>query len=257
MALKHALLCALSLATATPNSTDLAALLAISSNAAVVPTTPTQVLLSCGDEASLSIEFNCNDLGAHSICIPKNSTATASRVRRVRRSSPSNSKRDGGAKCDSYSGQCRNQYQSSSGYCSDGYEKEHFGVSGYTQDTWCVKPCTEKEASACHTSVCNRVRPQCEGRYTSSDTCMEALVECRGNPVKVKQEWCKPEFFGFYGGSIFGGTFDDFCKQQKSNCLEYANGACRLDKPSWDNYVAMARNAQSAAADAYVRGSRS
>lgn len=181
----------------------------------------------CGDEATLSVGFNCNDLGANSTCIPSLRT-----TKRFQQSPPT--KRDGGVQCDQYNGQCRNQYQSTTSFCSSGYKKEAFHVSGYTADILCTKPCTEKEAQSCRNTVCTRSRGICERPGNGLRICIEALIECRdGVPIKMDESQCMTKWLK--NGNDEG--FPAFCKGRESPCLEYKDGACRLDAFAWEDYV--------------------
>lgn len=83
--------------------------------------------IACGDDATKSFAFTCDDLGGNSTCIP---ASEATEI--ANRNTVPFSKR--GVECDKYNGLCRDQYQSQSSFCASGYYRESFEVRGYTTD---------------------------------------------------------------------------------------------------------------------------
>lgn len=180
--------------------------------------------MTCGSsDAALSIEFNCEDLGGNTTCAPHNGTTTRSQQR-------SPVKRDDNLKCNLYSGQCKHQYQSSTGTCQRGYKLKAFEVKGYGADAWCTKECTEEESLGCAKNVCTKEKKDCEGGGTLN-VCVEALVSCKGSPVKMDQTRCKTDFINK------AGSFSEYCGGAGVKGLEYNDGTCTLDASAYDAYI--------------------
>jgi hypothetical protein len=185
--------------------------------------------MTCGSsDAVMSIEFNCEDLGAKTTCIPHNRTTKHSGQSR----SMNTIKRDDSSvKCDQYSGQCKDQYQSSGSSCQSGYSREFVETSGYSASVWCTKKCTEDQAINCSNTACTEAKNFCE-KAKSIDACTSAIVKCRGgSPVKMSQDRCNEEYLNR------GGDLAHFCKTHNMKCLEYKDGACSLDASTWDAYL--------------------
>jgi hypothetical protein len=186
--------------------------------------------LVCGDFASVAVEFVCHDLGGNSTCIPShndtnsdtNSTATS------KRSASLLQKRASGAQCNEFTLECRNQYQSTTGYCPSDYNKETFAVQGYLSDVWCTKPCTADEEKTCTDQECGKARADCD-KTVSEHYCTSALVKCKGTAVKLRESLCIPQ--------LLGSAFRVYCKSEKLAGVEYKDGACTLIAADWDGYV--------------------
>jgi hypothetical protein len=103
-----------------------------------------------------------------------------------------------GAKCDRYTFAFRNEYQSTSGYCSSGYTVETFEVQGSTGDTWCSKPCTDQEVTKCKTKACVLAKEDCETNKGTT-SCEKALLECASHQIKMDQSICNLDHLGSYG----------------------------------------------------------
>ncbi|KAJ5910171.1 hypothetical protein N7504_004814 [Penicillium tannophilum] len=182
--------------------------------------------LSCADPTSRTIAFNCDDLAGNATCFENGHDTSATTSRR----SQSLKARDRGPRCDEYTGQCRNEYQSTSGFCTGDYKREAYIVKGYSSDIRCSKPCTQEEKSTCLKARCTAARRKCGERGSSLSTCIDALVECRdGDPVKMDASRCKADY-------ITGGLFKLWCDDEGVNSPRYENGACSIDESTWEKY---------------------
>jgi hypothetical protein len=103
-----------------------------------------------------------------------------------------------GAKCNGFSNECRNEYQSTSGYCSPGYIDQAYEVQGSTGDVWCAKECTAEEEATCHIQACTSSKQDCETNH-SANSCRKALLNCHSKRVKMDQSLCNLANLGLYG----------------------------------------------------------
>jgi hypothetical protein len=125
-----------------------------------------------------------------------------------------------GAKCNEWTFQCRNEYQSMSSYCSSGYILEEFPVKGTTGDIWCSKACTEEEQVACKSQACTVAARYCE-TDKGKEACHKALLDCPSYQIKMDQSICSLESLG-----NFGKTFENL----KLKGLTFKDGYCSLSK---------------------------
>ncbi|KAL4794808.1 hypothetical protein BDV19DRAFT_389944 [Aspergillus venezuelensis] len=183
------------------------------------------VPMICGEDLPLSIALNCQDYNATASCIPGNMTTPNTAKRHLPTSKPLMKRAE--AKCDQYTGECRNEYQSTTGFCSSGYKKQVYNVPGYTADIWCSKLCTTEEFRRCPNVVCQKYQPRCEQNPTKF-TCENALIMCKGSPVKTPQELCSATAFPNQRDLV------RFC--QGRQCFEYEDGRCTLDAKLWSEY---------------------
>lgn len=193
--------------------------------------------LACGDEASHIAEFVCQQLhdDMKATCIPKKHCILGiiclSPPQAKKRSIPSNkSKRDGQAKCNEWTNECRNEYQSTSAFCPSGYRKEVFDVGGgNTADVWCSKPCTPAERATCRDKSCTNPKSKCEGG--DSRYCTEALFHCYGSSapsIKMSRNQCSVNHLQHFGQD---------CKLTGFTCLKYVDGRCEIIAQDFERYV--------------------
>jgi hypothetical protein len=209
--------------------------------------------LVCGDFASVAVEFACSDLGGNATCITthtaedaedgadveddtvtEDDTATKDDTAEkdadtVSKRSPTQLEKRSGAACNQWTSQCRNEYQSTSGWCGSGYKTEYYDVKGYSTDIWCTKPCTDEEVEVCQGQVCTKGKAYCEkGGY--ADDCAKALATCPGSPVKMPEDYCTAKYMT--------PSFYEFCDGRKPACVVYKDGVCTLNA---DHYAAFVK----------------
>jgi len=200
--------------------------------------------LVCGDLASVTAEFACNDLGGDSTCVPTHSAdtdsgtagadsdATGEDARAGSKRSLMSLKKRAEAACDEWTLECKNQYQSTTGWCESDYTAQYYDVQGYAKDVWCVKPCTDKEIKACSNQACPKAKKQCEESGLLRD-CGDALTKCAGSPVKVPENSCNIKWLP--------RNFAQWCAKKNPACMEYKNGACTLNGGQYKAYEEKAK----------------
>jgi hypothetical protein len=206
--------------------------------------------LICGDLASLTVEFVCYDFGGDSTCVPTHdntdtdadtdadsdadagvdadSDTDESNTDAVSRRSLAHLEKRAGAACNEWSSECRNQYQSTTGGCASGYQKELYEVQGFSADVWCTKACTDEEEKVCQDQKCPKSKQDCD-KYGSFNACIEALTKCAGSPVTMSEDYCKVKYFSPY--------FENLCRDKGHACVTYQNGACTLNATDYREFV--------------------
>jgi hypothetical protein len=204
--------------------------------------------LVCGDLASIVVEFACYDLGGESTCIPTHAAAdpdsdsadeetdtadaesdTADEeTDAVSRRSLTRFEKRAAAECDPYTLKCKNQYQSTTGWCASDYTAETYNVKGYQPDVWCSKPCTDEEIEVCDSQKCGKGKEQCE-KFGDSNDCVQGLTKCAGSPVKMPENLCTTKYMP--------KGFGIFCKNKDPACLAYEDGACTLSAEQYAAYL--------------------
>lgn len=201
--------------------------------------------LVCGDLASAVVEFVCNDMGGDSTCIPTQpdtdsdstgagadttntgSGATGDEAEAVSERSLAHLDKRAGAVCEGLTSLCKNQYQSTTGTCADGYEETDYEAEGQDAETWCRKPCTDEEKQVCKDQRCSpQSKKQCD---SSGDPryCADALALCAGSPVKMAEAVCDTKYMS--------QLFNKFCGDGDrvgagvEVCVSYDADACTLN----------------------------
>ena len=129
--------------------------------------------------------------------------------------------------CEGLTSLCKNQYQSTTGWCASGYTKEVYSVQGYTADFWCTKRCTDDERKACKDQEGLKAKQKCE-QTGASEYCAAALLLFRGSAIKMPEEACNTGNLPFF--------FERFCQGKEPACLTYENGACTLNVGQYDAF---------------------
>jgi hypothetical protein len=185
--------------------------------------------LVCGDFASIATEFACYDLGGESICVPTHPDQTETDAEeettdkdsgKVSERSPVHLDKRAGGTCNEWTLECKNQHQSTTGWCASDYTAEYFEVKGHTTDVWCSKPCTEEEVKVCQDQKCPKGKDYCE-RFGYVSDCAKALTTCVGSPVKMPEKSCTTKYMS--------GFFESWCKNKEPACVAYENGSCQLN----------------------------
>jgi hypothetical protein len=211
--------------------------------------------LTCAHLLSHDIQATCQDAGGNTTCIPfrkkicldlsgrptlclslpsaKRSVLHRSIGRRTtapvkkpdseleynrRRSVGHALERRDGAKCNDFSNECRNEYQSTNGYCKSGYIHQTFDVDGSTGDVWRSKECTAEEEATCDSQAYTSAKQDCETN-NNVNSCRKALLNCHSNQVKIDQSLCNLGNLGFYG---------DVCKSLELKGVMYKDGYCSI-----------------------------
>ncbi|KAJ3486004.1 hypothetical protein NLG97_g6706 [Lecanicillium saksenae] len=175
------------------------------------------------------------DLGANATCISANDDDDGMK-RRVASPSKLDARADDRVTCSKYTGQCRDQYQSATNSCDDGYTKQLFSLDGHLPDTWCVRDCEAVDRKSCRGEQCNYSTELCNRPGSALKHCSEALSECRGQPVAMPED----RFTGKILHDNFA-FFGSYCKSRRLTCVSYKDGACSVNEDLIREYKEHAR----------------